>query len=212
MMHLLRLFAMLALVLGLSGPVLAEERLKESGLLVEDLVGQIKEVLEGDPDQATIRAETDAAIDAYFDYDLIARFTAGNAWRGATDQEKSDYKKVFREMMLSLAATHFEYFRNLDYEPGEVVSKGDKLVIVSGLVRDLKGEHPETLVNWRVRTRPGKPPRIIDIEVENISMLITQQQEHTAIISQNGGSFQALIDNLREKVEVIGRGEDPGKS
>jgi len=36
-------------------------------------------------------------------------------------------------------------------------------------------------------------------------MLITRQQEHTAIIQQNGGSFQALIDALIAQAEDIGK-------
>ena len=207
MTRVCRFFAVLVLAVGLSTPGLADARLEESGRLVEALVERIKTVFQSDPSPATVRAETNAVIDEFFDYDLIARFTAGNAWRGATDQEKDDYKKVFREMALSLAEAHFDRFKNLDYVPGPATAKGEKLVIVSGMVRDLEGKLPDTAVNWRVRTRPGKPPRIIDIEVENISMLITQQQEHTAVISQNGGSFRALIDDIGEKVEAIKKGE-----
>ena len=205
MTRLLRMLAVPVLVLGLSSAALAGERVKESSQLVETLVERIRTVFGGDPDQATIRAETNTVIDEFFDYDLIARFTAGNAWRGATDREKADYKAAFRELMLSLAETHFERFRSLEYEPVGATAKGEKLVIVSGLVRDLDGKLPDAAVNWRVRTRPGKPPRIIDLEVENISMLITQQQENTAIISQNGGSFRALIDSLKERAEAIHR-------
>ena len=34
-------------------------------------------------------------------------------------------------------------------------------------------------------------------------MLITQQQENTAIINSNGGSFHALIDSLTEQAREI---------
>ena len=40
--------------------------------------------------------------------------------------------------------------------------------------------------------------RIIDVEIENISMLVTQQQENTAIIRKNGGKFSSLIEAMRE--------------
>ena len=38
-------------------------------------------------------------------------------------------------------------------------------------------------------------------------MLITQQQEHTAIINQNGGSFEALIEALTEQANDIRSGK-----
>ena len=75
------------------------------------------------------------------------------------------------------------------------------------MIHDKTGQLPDTIVAWRVSTREGKPARIIDVEVENISMLITQQQENTAIIRQNGGKFSALIDALEQMAEDIKNGK-----
>ena len=44
------------------------------------------------------------------------------------------------------------------------------------------------------------PLKIFDIEVENISMLKTQQDENTALIRRNAGRFSALIEALREQL------------
>ena len=41
------------------------------------------------------------------------------------------------------------------------------------------------------------------IEVENISMLKTQQDENTAIIRRNGGTFSALIKELEARQKSI---------
>ena len=82
-------------------------------------------------------------------------------------------------------------------------------MIVSGMVHDKTGEFPDAVISWRISTKAGKPVRIIDLEVENISMLITQQQENTAIIRQNGGSFQALIDALNQQADDIAAGKTP---
>ncbi len=56
---------------------------------------------------------------------------------------------------------------------------------------------------WRVTTVAGKPAQIIDIEVENISMLKTHQDENTAIIRRNGGTFSALIKELEARQKSI---------
>ena len=55
-------------------------------------------------------------------------------------------------------------------------------------------------MNWRVTTLPGKPVKVLDIEIENISMLVTQKQENIAIIRKNKGEFGALITAMREKL------------
>ena len=197
----------LLVALMVATPSLADPRLTEGTQLVEALVERIQTVVAAEPSPEEVRAETNAIIDEFFDYNTIARFAAGQAWRKASDAEKADYKSAFREVLLSLAETQFEQFRTLEYTSQDAIAKGKKLIVVNGMVHDTTGKYPDSIVSWRVSTRPGKPIRIIDIEVENISMLITQQQENTAIIRQNGGTFQALIDALKKQAESIKAGE-----
>ena len=201
--------ALMAMVLitAPSNNAFANDRLDEGVGLVNALVERIQTVIGEDPDQAQVRAETNAIIDEFFDFDLVARFAAGQAWRSASDAEKADYKTAFRRVLLALAETQFEYFRRIEYTPKNAISKGPKLMIVSGMVHDKTGEYPDAVVSWRISTKQGKPARIIDFEVENISMLITQQQENTAIIRQNGGSFQALIYALNQQADDIAAGK-----
>ena len=207
--HGVMMVALMAMVLitAPSNNAFANDRLDEGVGLVNALVERIQTVIGKDPDQAQVRAETNAIIDEFFDFDLVARFAAGQAWRSASDAEKADYKTAFRRVLLALAETQFEYFRRIEYTPKDAISKGPKLMIVSGMVHDKTGEYPDAVVSWRISTKQGKPARIIDLEVENISMLITQQQENTAIIRQNGGSFQALIDALNQQADDIAAGK-----
>lgn len=213
MKHWVFIFAVMTMVLGVAGPrhALANDRLDEGVALVNSLVERIQTVI-GDnpnqtPEQDQVRAETNAIIDEFFDFDLVARFAAGQAWRSASPTEKSDYKTAFRRVLLALAETQFEYFRRIEYTHKTAISKGPKLMIVSGMVQDKTGEFPDAVISWRISTKAEKPVRIIDLEVENISMLITQQQENTAIIRQNGGSFQALIDALNQQADDIAAGK-----
>lgn len=56
-------------------------------------------------------------------------------------------------------------------------------------------------MNWRILTRAGEPPRVFDIEIENLSLLVTQKQENVAVIRKNKGDFLALINAMRERLE-----------
>jgi phospholipid transport system substrate-binding protein len=53
------------------------------------------------------------------------------------------------------------------------------------------------IVNWRVRSKTE--PKIIDVIVEGVSMAITQRDEFSAIINQNGGKIDGLLTALRKK-------------
>ena len=204
---IIRFLTILSLALALPmmaiGTGAAQTRIEASGTLVADLVLRIRNAVEVGPESTQIKDETSAIIDTFFDYDLIARFTAGNAWRTASDSEKQAYKAAFRNVLLSLAAKNFNSLKTLEYESGKITSKGEKLVIVQGKITDKSGKLPDIIINWRVSTKKDQPPRIIDVEIQNISMLITQRQEHVAVINQNGGSFQALIDQLNQQAANI---------
>jgi len=193
----------LALFVLLVSPAQANERIEESAALIDRLISHIQMVISNNPSEEEVLTQTNYIIDHYFDYDLVARFSAGQAWRSASDSEREAYKKAFRDVMLNLAKSQFKSLATLEYFPKQATPKGDKLVVASGIIHDKTGEFADATIAWRVSTKAGQPVKIIDIEVENISMLITRQQEHTAIIQQNGGSFQALIDALVQQAEDI---------
>ncbi len=192
------LFLMLGFGLIIIQPIhaIADARLDASIAVVDNLVARVQTISDKNLTKDEIKTETNAIIDEFFDYKSIARFAAGQAWRKASDTEREDYLTAFRQVLVSLAQTQFDYFKRLDYTATNATAKGKKLVLVGGTIRDKKGEFAPVDVAWRVSTPASKPPLIIDIEVENISMLITQKQEHEAIIQSNQGSFQALIDAL----------------
>ena len=51
-------------------------------------------------------------------------------------------------------------------------------------------------------TREGTAPKLFDIEIENLSLLVTQKQENVAVIRKNKGDFGALIDAMRARLEA----------
>ena len=177
----------------------ADTRLQEARSLVQEMADAVKQTVEADYESDKDRvAAVDVLIENYFDFAGITRFSAGRYWKKATEQERTDYAFLFREVLTGLAVRQFEQLRGLEYQVTDAVSKGKKLVLVTGIMSDPTGAQADTIVSWRVSTIEGKAPLIIDVEIENISMLITQQQENTAIVRKNGGKFSALIDILRD--------------
>ena len=53
---------------------------------------------------------------------------------------------------------------------------------------------------WRVRAYNGVP-KIIDVQVESISMVISQRDEFNAVIQRGG--FEALLESLRAQTEML---------
>ena len=193
-----------AAILMMSSAAMSDDRLDASKTLVDEMAKAVKIAIEQDyeTDDARIDA-VNKLLDTYFDFEGITRFSAGRYWKKASNEEKAEYSSLFRLVLTGLAARQFDQLKGLDYTVTDAVSKGKKLVLVTGVMKDPNGEQADAVVSWRVSTVPNKPPLIIDVEIENISMLITQQQENTSIIRKNGGKFSALNDVLRQTAEGL---------
>ena len=147
-------------------------------------------------------SERDAAfreiLDEGFDLPLIGRYALGRYWRRATSVQRREYVKLFEDFIVST------YVARLGEYGGEtlrvVSSRPDDrdTVVISEIV--LEGR-PSIRIDWRVRN--GDPdrsePKIIDVIVEGISMLLTQRDEFASVIQRSGGNVEGLLVRLREK-------------
>ena len=89
---------------------------------------------------------------------------------------------------------------NFSFDFKSSIPKGEKMVVVSGNLIVPNRSISKISVKWRVSTPDTYITKIIDIEFENISMLVTQKQENIAIIRKNSGAFSALIKAIESKL------------
>lgn len=133
-----------------------------------------------------------------FDVPIIARFVLGRYWRVATDAERTEYLRLFNELVIQTYARRLS-----DYSAARLrvlsVSRpnedNDVIVAVEGA---LAGQPP---VRMDVRVRQGGGSfKIIDLAIEGISMAVTQRDEFSSVIQRGGGRIESLLVSLREKV------------
>ena len=181
----------------------ADDRQAAAGELIDRMIADLQAFLATDTgDVASRSAEIDRVLSAYFDMDTITRFSAGQYWRAANAKQRAEYGTLFREVLCGTIVRNFDQLNGLEYSPGMTSTKGDKFVIVGGTFTDTNGGRPPVAVNWRVLTREGQPPRVFDIEIENLSLLVTQKQENVAVVRKNKGRFIALIEAMQALLEA----------
>ena len=184
------------------GAAYANDRVSEAERLVTALITELEQTsLRDDMTDKENKQVLNQLVENYFDVDAITRFSVGRYWRVATESERSEYAKLFRFVLLNQANEQFHKLRDLEFKPTTTNTKGDKLILVGGIIHDKSGEFPDVEIFWRIVARPDKPAKIFDIEVENISMLKTQQDENTTLIRRNAGRFSALIEALQEQLK-----------
>ena len=184
----------------------ADSRVLKADAFILSLINDIRITVEVATETNDERkAAINAVVDTYFDVDGITRFSAGRYWRAASDEQRVHYTKQFRNVLVNTASRQFDQIKGLTFIPTISKVRGDKLILVGGIIKDGTGALPDVEIFWRVSAIAGQPMRVIDVQIENISMLKTQRDENEAIIRRGGGSFDALLQSLDERLAAMAK-------
>ena len=188
--------AMMFLV-GIQTSFAGTSQIDSANKLVTQMMVEVESILAKDLNDDMARRENVSALfDRYFDLPTIAKFSAGPYWRAADTDQKTAYESAIRDVIIGTVVRNFDQLSGLKFTATDSQAKGKQLVLVNGTFTDINQQQPPIAVGWRVITADNKPPLILDVEIENISMLVTQKQENIAIIRKNQGQFSALIDAM----------------
>ena len=178
----------------------ADARIDAASGVITAMVSDMDSYLATDAGDASTRLATvTRMLDTYFDLPTIARFSVGPYWRAASDEERQTYNETLRLAMIGTVVNNFDQLKGLTFTPTDSLPKGDNMVLVRGHFSDKSGQRSPVMVGWRVITPDNGSAKVLDVEIENISMLVIQQQENLAIIRQNQGRFGALIEAMKAK-------------
>jgi len=168
--------------------------------VVNELLDEVLTIQKTELSKEQRRSDFLKLIYAYFDINIIAKASTGPYWRVATSDEKEHYTKLISELIADVTSSQLGDIDNFSFDFQSSIPKGEKIVMVSGNLLVPNQSITKISVKWRVSTPDSDIAKIIDIEFENISMLVTQKQENVAIIRKNTGSFSALIEAIEVKL------------
>ena len=131
------------------------------------------------------------------DIDGIGFYTLGKYRKSLNDNQKNEFKEIFREYFLKSFST-----RLVEYEEAKIVVisediKNEKYTIVKSKLL-ATSDRPEVAIDWRVYTKDPSKPLIRDLIIEGLSLARTQREEFNSIIMNNGGDINALFSSLKE--------------
>ena len=131
------------------------------------------------------------------DIDGIGFYTLGKHRKSLNDNQKDEFKKIFREYFLKSFSTKL-----VEYNEAKIVVisenvKNDKYTIVKSKLL-ATSNRPEVAIDWRVYTKNPSKPLIRDLIIEGLSLARTQREEFNSIITNNGGDISALFTSLKE--------------
>jgi phospholipid transport system substrate-binding protein len=136
-------------------------------------------------------------LDRDFDMPRISRFVLGPYWREASDQEKQQFQKLFEDYVVRSYASRFsEYSGEQVKVTGSRPESETSTLVQSQVVRQ---NGPPAKVDWRVR-KDNNDFKIVDVDVEGVSMVLTQREEFSSVIQKSGGTVAGLNKELQQKL------------
>ena len=131
---------------------------------------------------------------------LIGKFVMGNLWPKASPDQQTQYLGLFSEWIVKTYAIRFGGYSGEKFSVADTkINDQDKDVFVGTRIDRPEGK-PPVMASWRVRAIDGKP-KIVDIQVEGVSMLVTHRSEFSAVGSQGG--VNAILDSLKQRIAKL---------
>ena len=146
------------------------------------------------------RAERlNALLQANFDIPRITQNVLGRYWTLASADERSSFGALFARWVVK---TYSFGLREISGETVKVLGASrdgaDGAMVTSNIVAHSGSATP---VAWRLYGPPGKL-RIVDIEVDGVSLARAQREEFASVIQHGGGTVGALNKELEARLRV----------
>jgi phospholipid transport system substrate-binding protein len=186
---------------ALAAPVLARaDTAPDARQFIDKLVNHALQILVQTKTKESQREQDfNRLLRENFDIPRIARFVLGRYWTAANEQDRRRFVDTYREFIVRSYATQFSEYR------GEVVrvtgarpESADITVVNSEIVHP-SGD-PPIRVAWRVH-REGDTFKIVDVDVEGVSMMLAQREEFASVIQRTGGTVAGLIQAIQQKLQ-----------
>ena len=160
-----------------------------------------KEIIE----QGVLAKKTNEEKEVFFhekfttnlDLKNISQMVLGVYWKKATDGEKKDFIEAFTNLNTKTWTDRFGLYQGQDivFQGTRNAPQKNQIYVDSKINDD-----PPIEVIWRLRQKDGSY-KIVDIVIEDVSMVMSYRNEYTTFLQQHQGSIQALIDELNTKIK-----------
>lgn len=131
----------------------------------------------------------------FFDFPAMTRLAVGRAWRDATPDQQARLTQQFRTLLVRTYAASLDTLRGaeIDFRPVNL-GPNDKRAVVKGLVKR-PGMQPLTMEMAVDRQPDGW--RVIDVAIENLSLVTNYRSEFGMIVQRDG--IDGLVKSLADR-------------
>ena len=122
------------------------------------------------------------------DLEFMSKATVGKRWKTVNDNEKIIFKRKLFNKFIQFIDLHLEDFKEIKFQEKSIKLRGQKLVYVNGSIDTKKIKNLD--ITWKLSSKENK---ILDIEIEKISLIKTQKLEMKELLKKNKNNFSQFI-------------------
>jgi len=138
----------------------------------------------------------------------LARFSIGRYWQAFSPAQQQDFMRLFQDYTVQAYADKLGQYGGSQFRVLGTQPYGDEIVVSTEVIRP---NGPPVHIDWHVVGEDGQY-KITDVDVDRVSMKVTQRDEFARIIQNNGGQPSALLAVLRQELRqdrATAAGETP---
>lgn len=167
----------------------------DPGQLVQTVAAEVIEIVKtktGAARQAAILG----LLQTSFDLPYMGRAALGTHWNKATEEQRSRFLKAVATAEARAYSERFGQYGGQTLTLGKITPRPNGLSIVDSRLSQTTGQPIK--LEWEVRDT-GQGPRITDVKVEGVSMVMTRRSDFNSYIQNHGGSVDPLINELESR-------------
>jgi phospholipid transport system substrate-binding protein len=202
---LVRTLVVLLIFLGFSEGVQADERTQEAVTYIQNLADTaVKALTPSDVTTEQKKSRCRELLQAHFDIKAIGEWVLGRHWRTATPKQRKDYLFLYEKYIVDSYVDRFNRYAGEKLEiSGATASKKSKEVIVHSTIYASDGREV-VMLDWNLVANDRSDFQIIDVLVDKVSLRQTQRDEFGSFIRRNNGDFEALLSEMRKRLNARG--------
>ena len=128
------------------------------------------------------------------DLEFMSKATVGKHWKTVNDNEKIIFKRELFNKFIQFIDLHLEDFKEIKFQEKSIKLRGQKLVYVTGSIDTKKIKNLD--ITWKLSSKENK---ILDVEIEKISLIKTQKLEMRPLLKKNKNNFSQFIKTYFSK-------------
>jgi phospholipid transport system substrate-binding protein len=165
--------------------------------LIEKTSAQVIDLI-----KTTTGAQREAGIrqvlEASFDLNYMGQQALGKYWAGASPEQQARYLRAAVGAEAHAYAERFGQYGGQTLTLGKTTTRPNGVTVIDSRLNQTNGQPIK--IEWEVRDIGGAP-RITDVKIEGVSMVITRRTDFTSYIQNNGGKVEALIQELEARAQ-----------